>query len=112
MKIYQIFFVILRILVIMQVILVLLKKNIINPDIKIIIDAVLKLGIGGFLYIFFFFNTIHGIDYWDAYILQFAGLVIILDIDYNKLLNVIGKVSPTLSKNLSFLDPIQGANHD
>ena len=106
MKIYQVFFVVLLILVIMQVILVLLKKNIINPDIKIIIDTILKLGIGGFLYIFFFFNTIRGIEYWDAYILQFAGLVIILDIDYNKLLNVIGKLSPTLSNHLSFLDTI------
>ena len=112
MKIYQVFFVVLRILVILQVILVLLKKNIINPDIKIIIDTILKLGIGGFLYIFFLFNTIPGIEYWDAYILQFAGLVIILDIDYNKLLNVISKLSPTLSKNLSFLYTIQGANHD
>jgi hypothetical protein len=60
----------------------------------------------------FFFNTVHGVEYWDAYILQFAGLVIILDIDYKKVLNAISKLSPTLSKNLSFLDTIQGANHD
>jgi hypothetical protein len=106
MKIYQVFFVILRILVILQVILVLLKKNVINPDIKIIIDAILKLGIGGFLYIFFFFNTIRGIEYWDAYILQFAGIVIILDIDYKKVLNAISRLSPTLYKNISFLDTI------
>jgi hypothetical protein len=112
MKIYQVFFIILRILVILQVILVLLKKNIINPDIKIIIDAILKLGIGGFLYIFFFFNTGHSVEYWDAYILQFAGLVIILDIDYKKVLNAISKLSPTLYKKLSFLEAIEGANHD
>jgi hypothetical protein len=112
MKLYQAFFVVLRVLVILQVILVILKKNIINPDIKIIIDTVLKLGLGGFLYLFFLFHTVPGIEYWDAYILQFAGLVIILDIDFSSSLKILSKISPELSKNLSFLDTIQRSKHD
>ena len=111
MKYYQIFFILLRVLVILQLILVIFKKQIINPDAKVLLDTVLKLGIGSFLYLFFLFNTIPGLDYWDAYILQFSGLVIILDIDFITLLPVLKKYSPWLSQNLSFLETIQRAKH-
>jgi hypothetical protein len=106
MKYYQLFFVVLRVLVISQLILVIFKKNVINPDIKILLDTVIKLGIGTFLYFFFMLNTIPGIDYWDTYILQFAGIVIILDIDFGSVLKIIGKHSPWLSQRLGFLEAI------
>jgi hypothetical protein len=94
MKGYQIFFLVLRVLLILQVILVIFKKNILNPEIKLIIDSVLKLGMGTFLYLFFTFNKIPEIEYWDSFILQFAGLIILLDIDYGRLLDILGKYLP------------------
>ena len=106
MKYYQLFFVVLRVLVISQLILVICKKNVINPDIKILLDTVLKLGIGTFLYFFFMFNAIPGIEYWDTYILQFAGVVMILDIDFGSALKVLGKHSPWLAHHLGFLEAI------
>lgn len=111
MKYYQIFFILLRVLIILQLILVIFKKQIMNPDIKILLDTIIKLGIGSFLYLFFLFNTVPGLDYWDSFILQFAGLVIILDIDFISLLSVVKKYSPWLSQNLSFLEAIQRAKH-
>jgi len=111
MKRYQSFFFILRVLVILQLILVIFKKKIVNPDIKVVIDTVLKLGMGGFLYLFFTFHKIPEIEYWDAFILQFAGLIILLDINYGNILKVIEKYSPFLAGKLSFLKTIQGAQH-
>ena len=96
----------LRLLVVLQVILVLLKKQLLSPDLKTIIDSILKLSIGLFVIIFFYFHNV-GMDPWDIYVLQFSGIVIITDIDYKNLLKIIGNVSPTLSKHLSPLKDIQ-----
>ena len=106
MKYYHVFFVMLRLLVVLQVILVLLKKQLLSPDLKTIIDSILKLSIGLFVIIFFYFHNV-GMDPWDIYVLQFSGIVIITDIDYKNLLKIIGNVSPTLSKHLSPLKDIQ-----
>uniref|UniRef100_A0A6C0ANT3 Uncharacterized protein n=1 Tax=viral metagenome TaxID=1070528 RepID=A0A6C0ANT3_9ZZZZ len=106
MKVYHIFFVILRLLVAIQVVLVVFKKKSFSPSIKVIIDSVLKLSLGLFIIIFFYFHNV-GLDPWDIYVLQFSGILIIVDIDYASLLDVIGKVSPSISKNLEILKTIQ-----
>jgi hypothetical protein len=112
MKAYHWYFIFLRILVILQVIFVILKKNIISPDIKLIIDTLVKLSLGLFLILFFFLNIIPGVEFWDTYILQFVGVFIILDIDFAALLKIIGKTYPGISKHLSFLETIQRAKHN
>ena len=81
MKYYQYFFVVLRTLVILQTVLVLSGKFVTEPRIKLIIDSLVKLGIGTFLY-FFFLNEIPGLDPWDAFIIRFAGVVLMLNIDF------------------------------
>jgi len=106
MKEYHVFFVILRLLVLIQLILVIFKKRIFSNKIKLIIYSVLKLSLGIFIILFFYFNN-SGIDPWDNYVLQFAGILIIVDIDYSGLLDLISNYSPTLSKSLSFLKIIQ-----
>ena len=111
MKGYQIFFLILRVLVILQLILVIFKKNIVNPHIKLILDSILKLGTGSFLYLFFTFHKIPEIDYWDAFILRFAGIIVLLDIDYGSLLDILMNYSPWLAEKLTFLKTIQRTQH-
>ena len=106
MKEYHVFFIILRLLVLFQLILVIFKKQIFSNKIKLIIDSVLKLSLGLFIILFFYFNS-SGIDPWDIYVLQFAGILIIVDIDYSGLLNLISNYSPALSNSLSFLKIIQ-----
>jgi hypothetical protein len=107
MKYYQYFFIILRILVITQTVLVLSGKFTSQPHIKLLIDTLLKLGIGSFLFLFFMLNEIPGIDPWDAFIIRFSGVVLILSIDFGGLLTILGKYSPALSQHLSFLKSIQ-----
>lgn len=111
MKYYHYFFVVLRILVILQTILVLSGKFVNEPHIKLIIDSLVKLGIGAFLYFYFLLQEIHGIEPWDAFIIRFAGVVLMLSIDFGGLLDIVGKFSPWLSYNLGFLKTIQGAQH-
>jgi hypothetical protein len=105
MKSYHIFFIILRLLVILQLALVIFKKRLIKPDFKVIIDSVHKLSIGLFVIIFFYFNNV-GLDPWDIYVLQFSGITMILDIDYVNLIEVIGKYSPWLENKLGILKDI------
>lgn len=106
MKGYQIFFVILRLLVLIQLLLVFFMKQDFSPLVKLLIDSVLKLSLGLFIIIFFYFNNV-GLDPWDIYILQFSGILVIVNIDYTRLLDLIAKVYPTVSNNLSILKQIQ-----
>lgn len=106
MKGYQLFFFILRLLVLFQLVLVVFIKQSFSPIIKLLIDSILKLSLGLFIIIFFYFNHV-GLDPWDIYVLQFSGILVIVNIDYASLLDIIGKFYPTLSKELSILKTIQ-----
>jgi hypothetical protein len=101
----------LRILVITQTLLVLSGKLTKQPHVRLIIDSILKLGIGAFLYFFFLFNTFPGLDPWDAFIIRFSGVVIMLNVDYGGLVDILGTYSPKLSHDLGFLKAIQRAQH-
>lgn len=106
MKGYHIFFAILRILVLIQLVLVVFMKQNFSPIIKVLIDSVLKLSLGLFIIVFFYFNTV-GLDPWDIYVLQFSGILVIVTVDYTSLLDIIGKFSPSTSKDLEILKQIQ-----
>ena len=109
MKYYQYFFVVLRTLVILQTVLVLSGKFVTEPHTKLVIDSLVKLGIGAFLFFFFLLNEIPGLDPWDAFIIRFAGVVLMLNIDFAGLLDLLAIYSPHLAQHLSFLKAIQGA---
>jgi len=109
MKPYQYFFVLLRALVILQTVLVLSGKFTSEPHTKLVIDSLVKLGIGAFLFFFFLLNEIPGIDPWDAFIIRFAGVVLMLNIDFGGILDLLSIYSPSLAQHLGFLKAIQGA---
>ena len=107
MKHYHYFFVSLRILVVLQIVLVLSGKVTTHPHVKLLIDTLLKLGIGAFLVLFFMFNEIPDLDPWDSFIIQFSGVVLMLSIDFSSILDIINIYSPMLSQRLDFLKAIQ-----
>jgi hypothetical protein len=109
MKYYQYFFVVIRTLVIIQTVLVLSGKFTSEPHTKLVIDSLVKVGIGAFLFFFFLMNEIPGIDPWDAFIIRFAGVVLMLNIDFGGLLDILSIYSPKLAQHLGFLKAIQGA---
>jgi len=103
MKGYQWFFIFLRAMIILQVILIFFKKQADNSDTYIILDTISRVSVGLFLYIFFLLNPLPDFDYGDVLILQFAGVLLLVDIDYKSLVKVIRKRYP------KFLDTIYRA---
>ena len=106
MKGYHIFFVILRLLVLIQLLLVVFIKQSFSPIIKLLIDSVLKLSLGLFIIVFFYFHNV-GLDPWDIYVLQFSGILVLVNIDFTSLLKITDTVSPEISEKLSILKTIQ-----
>lgn len=106
MKGYHIFFIILRLLVLVQLVLVVFMKQSFSPTVKLLIDSVLKLSLGLFIILFFHFNHV-GLDPWDIYVLQFSGILVIVNIDFTNLLKIADTVFPEISQKLGILKTIQ-----
>ena len=105
MRGYHWFFIFLRLMVISQVILIIFKKQTNSSDTYVILDAISRASVGLFLFIFFLVNhfilhQISDLELGDVLILQFAGILLLIDIDYENVLKVIRKKYP------KFLDSI------
>jgi hypothetical protein len=98
MKGYQKFFIFMRVMVILQGLIIVFKKQTKSSDVDILLEAVSKLSVGAFLYLFFFLHPIDGLEYGDVLILQFAGILIMIDVNYEELIGVIRKYLPFLPK--------------
>ena len=92
-----------RLMVILQVILIFFKKQTNNSDTYIILEAISKGSVGLFLYLFFLLHPLPGLEYGDVLILQFAGILLLVDINFKDVLSVIKKYFPNflLFKNLN-----------
>lgn len=98
MRGYQHFFLFIRLMVILQVVLVVFKKQTRSSDVYIILEAISKIAVGAFLYIFFLLHPLEGLEYGDVLILQFAGILIMVDVNYPEVIGVIRKYVPFLPK--------------
>jgi hypothetical protein len=85
-------------MVILQVVLIIFKKQTKSSDVYIVLEAVSKITVGAFLYIFFLLNPIDGLEYGDILILQFAGILIMVDVNYGELIGVLRKYLPFIPK--------------
>lgn len=90
-------------MVILQVILIFFKKQTDSSDTYIILESISRACVGLFLYIFFLLNPLPDLEYGDVLILQFAGILLLVDIDYKSVIKVIRKKYP------KFLDTIYRA---
>jgi hypothetical protein len=98
MRGYQTFFLFMRLMVILQVVLIIFKKQTKSSDIYIILEAISKISVGGFLYLFFLLHPLEGLEYGDILILQFAGILIMVDVNYPEVIQVVRKYIPFLPK--------------
>lgn len=87
MKGYQIYFFLLKFIILFMLILGGLKIIPKNTKLYIIIELIFKISIGLFLIIFFSSNKIDGIDDENRVLLIVSGVVILLLIDYKKVCN-------------------------
>lgn len=98
MKGYQTFFIFMRVMVILQAVLIVFKKQTKSSDVYIVLESISKLSVGAFLYLFFLLHPLEGLEYGDVLILQFAGILIMVDINFPELIGVIRKYIPFLPK--------------
>ena len=85
-------------MVILQVVLIVFKKQTKSSDVYIILEAVSKLAVGAFLYLFFLLHPLEGLEYGDVLILQFAGILIMVDVNYPEVIKVLRKYLPFIPK--------------
>lgn len=107
MKLYQIYFIILKLLIIAQIAAIYFKKHTKNSDIFIISDTVFKLSAGIFLISFFLIHKFPGLEFEDTLILRFAGVIILFDIDYSGLVDMITKYAPSLGGTVAPLKKLE-----
>lgn len=103
MKAYHIYFILLKILVVTQFILVFFKKTTENNDLYVLTDTLFKISIAVYLFVFFILNPFPGLEFEDTLILRFSAVVLLLDIDYTGLIKVLRKYNPSMPK-IPFLE--------
>jgi hypothetical protein len=108
MKAYQIYFIVVKLLIMTQIIAVLLKKQTRDSNYYILSDTVFKLSTGLYLILFFQIHSFPGLDFEDTLILRFSGIIILLDIDYYGLSMIVRKYSPWLSDKIKLLETVNG----
>lgn len=95
MKHYQIYFLILKIIVVLQTFLVFIKKQTEDSTIYVVTDTVFKISIALYLFLFFSINSFPGLEFEDTVLLRFAGVILLYDINFEGLLKVIRKIFPS-----------------
>lgn len=82
MKGYHLYFILLKVLVVIQTILIIFKLEKANHLTYVISDTMFKLSIGAFIIYFFLTTTIPGTEFHDMIVLYYAGVLLIFDAVY------------------------------
>jgi len=82
MKAYHIYFFFLKFLLIIQTVLILMQKENPNQISYVACDIIFKLSLGIFLMVFFTFQHVAGLDFYDRFIASFAGMLLTFDAVY------------------------------
>ena len=98
MKHYHSYFILLKLIVLIQFVLVTLKKQSRDSKMYIFTDTVFKISVALYLFLFFTLNTFPGIDWQDVLIIRFSGVILLYDIDFNGLLKIVREYVPILPK--------------
>ena len=98
MKGYHIYFILLKILVVTQCILIFFKKTTKDTDLYILTDTLFKISVAVYLLVFFVAYPFPGLEFEDKLIIRFSAIVLLFDIEYTGLLRVIRKYIPNLPK--------------
>ena len=89
MKKYQLLLYILKLIILILIVLMSLKIIKIKNDLYIVIDAVFKLSMGLFIIIFFSRDKNDCIDSHDRLLIVISGFILILLINFTKVIDII-----------------------
>ena len=95
---YHYYFLLLKMCIFVQFLLILTQKQSINSVYYIISDLVFKISLGLFLLAFFLSSKFSDVDKYDRYIVSFAGSLLLFDVSTGnlpKLLEMYGLSLPS-----------------
>ena len=99
-KSYHIFFLILKIMIMVQFILIILNKQSIDSKTYIFTEIIFKSTLAFFIEYFLYTSVIQGLEYEDKLLFSFAGALLLFDALAHDL--------PQLLKKYGIIVPIQG----
>jgi hypothetical protein len=88
MKAYQIYFFVLKTIVLAQVLLLATGHKVAESPIFAIVDTIFKLSLGLFLGIYFWLFTPKGLDWEDGIIVSIGGFLILMEIEFEPLIRL------------------------
>jgi len=88
MKLYQIYFFFLKIVVLAQVVFLALGYKVAESPVFAVVDTVFKVSLGLFLGIYFWLFQPKGLDWEDGLIVSVGGFLILTDIEFGPLMEI------------------------
>jgi hypothetical protein len=85
MKAHSIFFILVKLLFIIQFIFIIFGKHSEDTTTYLLTDFIFKMSIGIYLMLFFYLNNVTDIYLWDKVVISFAGTLLSYDSFYNVL---------------------------
>jgi hypothetical protein len=104
MKLYQLYFLVLKLIVFVQVIFLALGFDAATSPLFAIVDMIFKISLGLFLGIYFWLYTPKGIDWEDGLIISIGGFLILADVHFEPLIKLYEVRDKTLATLLSLED--------
>lgn len=91
----------------LQLFLVIIKKQTVESRLYIITDTILKISLGIYLLIFSYIYTFSYLEFEDIMILRFCGGIMLFDIDYQGLLRQFPKLLHIYNKIKSHIEIVR-----
>ena len=104
MKAYQIYFLVLKLIVFAQIVFLALGFDAATSPLFAFVDMLFKISLGLFLGIYFWLYTPKGIDWEDGIIISIGGFLILADIHFAPLIQFYEARDKTLAKLVSLKD--------
>ena len=106
MKHYHIFFIILKLVLLIQFSLILFNKQTVNSKVYILTKIIFKASLGVFIDLFMFHNTVDHFAIEDKIIISFAGGLLVFDAFANDLPELLNQ----FNIHLPYLNPVTTKN--
>ena len=88
MKLYQIYFMFLKMVVLAQIVLLAIGYKVAESPLFTVVDTVFKTSLGLFLGIYFWLFRPKGIEWEDGIIVSIGGFLILTDIEFGPLMEI------------------------
>ena len=104
MKLYQLYFLVLKTIVFLQIVFLAMGFDAATSPIFAFVDMLFKISLGLFLGIYFWLYTPKGIDWEDGIIISIGGFLILAEVHFEPLIQLYKLRDKTLAAVLSLKD--------